>query len=112
MKRSPRTVVQRSRVLPARQYQCGRKFDVRSAREENHKQQVIRSSSNSSNRIQRGREPNGIAVDGRNESFMKTVILIQARRSIALRHIDIRKGGGIPVREAGDYCTKRYSGER
>jgi len=80
MKRSPRTAVQRSRVLPARQYQGGRKFDVRSAREENHRQQVNRNSSNRIRRIKCGREPNGSPVGGKSESSMEAVILIHAQQ--------------------------------
>jgi len=107
MKRSPRTAVQRSRVLPARQYQGGRKFDVRSAREENHRQQVNRNSSNrnSSNRIRRikcGREANGIPVGGKNESSMKAVILIHAQQRNRATYASAFAKEGNPVREAGE----------
>jgi len=48
MNRSPRTEVQRRRILPAKQYQWGRKFAVSSAREENRKLLVARNSKSKS----------------------------------------------------------------
>ncbi|PYU06683.1 MAG: hypothetical protein DMG34_05560, partial [Acidobacteria bacterium] len=54
------------------------KFDAKSAREENHRQQVNRNSSNRTRQIRRG--PNGIPVGDKNESSRKAVILIHAQQ--------------------------------